>query len=80
MTEIDLRGMTGDEAEEAVLRALDTAVVEDLPVLRIIHGKGTGALRQRVGDVLRRDRRVSSFSPAVPAEGGWGVTIAEMKS
>ncbi len=80
VTEIDLRGMTGDEAEEAVLRALDTAVVEDLPVLRIIHGKGTGALRQRVGDVLRRDRRVGNFAPAVPAEGGWGVTIAEMKS
>ncbi len=77
-TEIDLRGLTGDEAEAAIIAALDAAVVADLPVLRIIHGKGTGALRARVGQVLERDRRVASVRPAPPPEGGTGVTIAEL--
>lgn len=79
-TEIDLRGMTADEAEAAVVVAIDAAVVEDLPALRIIHGKGTGALRERVGVVLRRDRRVRGFHLAPPVEGGSGVTIAEFAS
>lgn len=80
LTEIDLRGMTGDEAEDAVLRALDEAIVEDAPSLRIIHGKGTGALRDRVTAVLERDRRVPAFRPGGPTEGGWGVTVVEFKS
>jgi DNA mismatch repair protein MutS2 len=72
--------MLGDDAEDAVLRALDEAVVADLALLRIIHGKGTGALRQRVSDVLRRDRRVVAFSSPPEHQGGWGVTVAELKS
>ena len=79
-TEIDLRGMTADEAEEAVLHALDDAVVADLGAVRIIHGKGTGALRERVSDVLSRDARVASFHNSPPHQGGWGVTIAEFKT
>ncbi len=79
-SEIDLRGMTADEAEAAVVVAIDAAVVEDLPALRIIHGKGTGALRERVAVVLRRDRRVRGFRLAPPVEGGSGVTIAEFAS
>ena len=79
-TEIDLRGMTAGEAEEAVLRALDDAVVADLGAVRIIHGKGTGALRECVSQVLSRDARVVSFHNSPPHQGGWGVTIAEFKS
>ncbi len=78
-TEIDVRGMTADEAEQAVLRALDDAVVADLGAVRIIHGKGTGALRERVSQVLSRDTRVVSFHTSPPHQGGWGVTIAEFK-
>ena len=79
-SETDVRGMLADEAEEAVLRALDGAIVADLASLRIIHGKGSGALRQRVSDILRRDRRVVSFSSPPPHQGGWGVTIAVFRS
>jgi DNA mismatch repair protein MutS2 len=77
--EIDLRGMTADEAEEAVKHALDEAIVADLGSVRIIHGKGTGALRERVSAVLARDGRVASFHTSPPHQGGWGVTIAEFK-
>jgi DNA mismatch repair protein MutS2 len=79
-TQIDLRGMTADEAEEAAKRAVDDAVVAALGSLRIIHGKGTGALRQRVGEVLQRDPRVASYETAPPQEGGWGATIVELVS
>ncbi len=78
--ETDVRGMLADEAEAAVLRALDGAIVADLASLRIIHGKGSGALRQRVSDILRQDRRVVSFSSPPPHQGGSGVTIAEFRS
>lgn len=75
--DIDLRGKTGDEAEAELVLALDGADAGDLPWLRIIHGKGTGALRARVAEVLKLDRRVKSFKLAPPAQGGSGVTIAE---
>jgi DNA mismatch repair protein MutS2 len=76
-TEIDLRGMRPDEAEGAVLQALDAAVRADLRSLRIIHGKGTGALRDRVGEMLRKDTRVKAFRLGAWNEGGAGVTLAE---
>jgi DNA mismatch repair protein MutS2 len=76
-TEIDLRGMRPDEAEAAVLQALDAAVRADLRSLRIIHGKGTGALRERVGEMLRKDTRVKGFRLGAWNEGGAGVTLAE---
>jgi DNA mismatch repair protein MutS2 len=76
-SDIDLRGKNGDEAEAELILALDGAVAGDLPWLRIIHGKGTGALRARVAEVLKLDRRVSSFRLAPPQQGGSGVTIAE---
>jgi DNA mismatch repair protein MutS2 len=79
-TEIDVRGMRVDEMELAVLRALDAAVHADLHVLRIIHGKGTGALRERVDELLRGDRRVREHRPGAWNEGGTGVTIAELAS
>ncbi|MFQ5703712.1 MAG: endonuclease MutS2 [Gemmatimonadales bacterium] len=76
-TEIDLRGMTADEAESALVLALDSAIAADLPWIRIIHGKGTGALRTRVGHVLQRDGRVAVFKLAPPQQGGTGVTLVE---
>jgi DNA mismatch repair protein MutS2 len=76
-TEIDLRGLRPDEAEAAVLQALDDAVRADLRNLRIIHGKGTGALRERVAEMLRKDTRVKGFRNGAWNEGGTGVTLAE---
>ncbi|MFL5607699.1 MAG: endonuclease MutS2, partial [Gemmatimonadaceae bacterium] len=60
-TEINLLGLRADEAESAVLQALDSAIRADLKSLRIIHGKGTGALRQVVDEMLRKDTRVREF-------------------
>lgn len=74
--EVDLRGLRVDELDLALNRALDQAVYEDLADLRIIHGKGTGALRARVGEVLDADPRVRRHRPGGPTEGGAGVTVA----
>ena len=75
--EIDLRGLTADEAEAATLAALDASILADNPYLRIIHGKGTGAVRDRVRRVLGSDRRVKAFAFPPPNQGGTGVTIVE---
>ena len=76
-TELDLRGMRPDEAESAVLQGLDAAVRAGMQTLRIIHGKGTGALRERVTEMLRKDTRVKEFRLGAWNEGGTGVTLAE---
>ena len=75
-TEVDLRGLRVDEVELELGRALDGAVLDELPQLLIIHGKGTGALRKRVSEMLERDGRVRGFRMGVPSEGGAGVTVA----
>jgi len=77
-SEIDLRGMRVDEAEAVVMQALDAAVRADLRSLRIIHGKGTGALRERVTEMLTKDTRVKHFRIGAWNEGGAGVTVAEL--
>jgi DNA mismatch repair protein MutS2 len=77
--EIDLRGMRADEAETVVLSALDAAITADNPFLRIIHGKGTGAVRDRVHAVLKGDRRVSRYALAPMNQGGSGATIVEFR-
>jgi DNA mismatch repair protein MutS2 len=74
--EIDLRGLRVHELEVELMRALDQAILEGLSELRIIHGKGTGALRKRVGEMLESDRRVGSVRMGGPTEGGAGVTVA----
>jgi DNA mismatch repair protein MutS2 len=76
--EIDLRGMRVDEAEAAVTQAVDAGVRADRGALRIIHGKGTGALRARVAELLSGDSRVRTFRMGAWNEGGAGVTIAEL--
>lgn len=75
--EVDVRGMRIGEVDGAVQLALDGAVLGDLPSIRIIHGKGTGALRERVAELLREDSRVKSFRLGAWNEGGAGVTVAE---
>ena len=77
-TEIDLRGLRAGEIEEQVMQAVDAAVRADLKTLRIIHGKGTGALRERVAEMLRKESRVSGFRLGAWNEGGTGVTVAEI--
>ncbi len=76
--EVDLRGMRVDEADLAITQAVDSAVRADLGALRIIHGKGTGALRERVAELLASDSRVRTFRMGAWNEGGAGVTIAEL--
>ncbi len=73
--EVDVRGLRVDEVDETVLQALDSAVRNDLRELRIIHGKGTGALRARVGEMLGKDTRVTGFRLGAWNEGGAGVTV-----
>ena len=76
-TEIDLRGQRVGDIDDLVMQAVDAAVRADLKSLRIIHGKGTGALRARVTEMLRKDTRVKSFRLGAWNEGGTGVTLAE---
>jgi len=77
-TEVDVRGFRVDEMDDAVLRALDDAVRADLGTLRIIHGKGTGALRDRVAQLLKRDKRVKAMRLGAWNEGGAGVTMVDL--
>ena len=74
---LDLRGAAADEAIDRTLAALDRAALASSPSLRIIHGKGTGALRERVAEMLRKDTRVRGFRLGAWNEGGAGVTLAE---
>jgi DNA mismatch repair protein MutS2 len=77
-TEIDVRGMRVDEIDEPLLQAIDAAIRADLHSLRVIHGKGTGALRERVGEMLRKDSRVRAFRLGLWNEGGAGVTVVDL--
>jgi DNA mismatch repair protein MutS2 len=76
--EIDLRGLRVDEVELELGRGLDAALLSELAEVRIIHGKGTGAVRGRVEELLRGDRRVKAFRLGVHGEGGAGVTVARI--
>ncbi len=77
--EVDLRGMMTDEAIGALDLFLDNAVLGKLNEVRIIHGKGTGAVRKAVREHLKRSRYVKSFRPGRYGEGEDGVTVAELK-
>ena len=76
-TEVDVRGLRVHEVDDAVQQAIDSALRSDLAALRIIHGKGTGALRDRVTQLLKRDGRVKQFRLGAWNEGGAGVTMVE---
>ena len=77
--EINLIGMTVDEAVPALDKYLDDAVTAHLEKVRIIHGRGTGALRNAVTGLLRKDGRVASYETAPYNEGGYGATVATLK-
>jgi DNA mismatch repair protein MutS2 len=77
--DIDLRGSRAIEAEEALDRYLNDAYLASLPFVRIIHGKGTGALRQALREFLAQHPLVSSFEGAKDNQGGEGVTIAKLQ-
>ena len=77
--EIDLRGNYADDACFLLDKYIDDAKRAGVKSLRIIHGKGTGALRKAVTDFLRRDARVSSVRVGTFGEGDTGVAIAELK-
>ncbi len=78
-SEINLLGNTVEEALETVDRLLDRSVMGPLTSVRIVHGKGTGALRRALSEALKDDPRVSSFGPASHDQGGAGVTVVELK-
>ncbi|MDP8205779.1 MAG: endonuclease MutS2 [Candidatus Electryonea clarkiae] len=77
--EIDLRGMRYEEAESILTKYLDDLSVSALPGARIIHGKGTGALRNLVKKMLNENPNITGSRDGRPEEGGFGVTIIEMK-
>jgi len=77
--EIDLRGMMTDEAIPVMERYLDSALLARLTSVTVIHGKGTGALRQAVHQSLKRNKQVKSFRLGKYGEGETGVTIVELK-
>ena len=78
-TEIKLLGMTVDEAISHLDKYLDDAYLAHLPSVRIVHGKGTGALRSAVHQYLKKQKHVANFHLAEFGEGDAGVTIAEFK-
>jgi DNA mismatch repair protein MutS2 len=77
--ELLLLGRTTDEARDAVEKYLDDAFVAGLPSVRLVHGKGSGALRKAVRDLLAGHPLVDSFRDGEPLEGGAGATVAALK-
>jgi DNA mismatch repair protein MutS2 len=78
--EVDLRGLMAEDALDKMERYLEQAFLSGLPFVRIIHGKGTGRLRQAVREALRSHEYVSKFEEGGSTEGGEGVTVAMLKS
>ena len=78
--ELDLRGQMSEDALDKLDRYLEQAYLTGLPFVRIIHGKGTGKLRQSVRDMLRGHTHVASYEEGGDKEGGAGVTVATLKT
>ncbi len=77
--ELDMRGWRAADVRDRLDHYLNDAYLAGLPWVRIIHGKGTGALRQAVRDLLKEHKLVASFGSASAAEGGEGVTIVRLQ-
>lgn len=77
--EIDLRGMTGEEAWYAVDKYIDDAQLYNINSVRLIHGKGTGALKNALWQFLQSDKRIASYRLGRYGEGDGGVTVLELK-
>ena len=78
-SELDIRGLETLEAESVVENYIDAAVMAKLGTVTIIHGKGTGALRKAVHEMLKRNKAVKSFRLGRYGEGEAGVTVVELK-
>ena len=76
--ELDLRGQSSDDALARLDDYLDKAYLSGMPYVRIIHGKGTGKLRQEVRAALKGHPQVTSYEEGLPNEGGDGVTVAKI--
>ncbi len=77
--EIDVRGMIGDDAWFVIDKYLDDAILACMSTVRIIHGKGTGALRAALWKYFKTDKRIKSFRHGEYGEGDAGVTVIELK-
>jgi len=76
--ELDVRGMVVDDALMEMERRLDAAFLAGMPFVRVIHGKGTGRLRQAIRLSLENNPYTSTFEPGGAAEGGDGVTVVHL--
>jgi DNA mismatch repair protein MutS2 len=76
--EIEVRGQTLDEALPKIEKFLDDGFRAGVPRMRVVHGKGTGKMRQAVRQLLSKHPLVKGYEFAEPREGGEGVTIVEM--
>ena len=74
--ELDLHTFLPNEVGELIPDYIELCLQKDITRIRIIHGKGTGTIRETVHSLLRRDSRVLRFDLASQEEGGWGATIA----
>jgi DNA mismatch repair protein MutS2 len=79
LLELDLRGRLADEALDELERRLDAAYLAGMPWLRVIHGKGTGRLRQAIRQALKTNPYVASFEAGSEGEGGEGVTVVRLR-
>jgi DNA mismatch repair protein MutS2 len=77
--ELDIRGFRADDALDITDKYLSDAITAGLTTVRIIHGKGTGALRKSIQNFLKHDPRVKSYRLGGWGEGDTGVTIVELK-
>ncbi len=77
--EIDLRGLRADEAVTEAEKQIDAASLAGLPYVRIIHGKGTGALRKAIREALQNNPAIKNLENGKDEEGGEGVTLAHLK-
>jgi DNA mismatch repair protein MutS2 len=76
--ELDIRGQRADDALEALDHYLEDAYLAGMPFVRIIHGKGTGRLRQLIREALKQSSHVTSYESGLEGEGGDGVTVAHL--
>ena len=77
--ELDIRGRYGDDGWDETDKYLDQAVLSGISTVRIVHGKGTGALKKAIWEHLKTDRRVKSYRLGNYGEGDSGVTVVELK-
>lgn len=77
--EVDLRGMTGDEAWFVVDKYIDDAYLAGVFTVTLVHGKGTGALRQALWTAIKKEPRIASYRAGMYGEGDYGVTVIEIK-